>query len=90
MINYKGYFIWGNALKMDPVLADWRALGVVYSKTPEGFLLEAELVGADVFTTKGAAERHGLELCREWVEETLSARSSAFPSAIERNPAEQG
>jgi hypothetical protein len=62
-------------------------VGIVCRKTPEGIIVQIERTEGPVFTTKGAAEQQGLALCREWVDETLSARSSAFPSAIERNPA---
>jgi hypothetical protein len=86
MIEYKGYFISGAAVMIHSHSPDWRAAGTVYSKTAATYVIEAERIGGPVFTTKGAAERHGLELCQEWVDETLSARSSVS-SAIVTNPA---
>ena len=86
MIEYKGYLILGTALMIHPNSPDWRAVGIVCRKTSEGLIVQVERAGRPIFTTKGAAEKEGLALCREWVDETLSARSSAFPSAIERNP----
>jgi hypothetical protein len=90
MIKYKGYFIVGTAAMVHPRSPDWRALGIVWSQTPEGFVVEIERSGGRVFTTKVSAERHGLELCQEWVdertEETLSARSRVSSSGVVRNP----
>jgi stage V sporulation protein G len=71
MIEYKGYFISGTALMIHPKSPDWRAMGTVCSKTPEGFIVQVERVGDPVFTTKGAAEKHGLLLCRDWIESTI-------------------
>jgi stage V sporulation protein G len=68
MTEYKGYFISGTALMIHPKSADWRAMGTVCSKTPEGFIVQVERIGDPVFVTKGAAETHGLVLCREWIE----------------------
>jgi hypothetical protein len=76
MIRYKAYFIWGTARAIHPKLPDWCAVGLVYSKTPEGFVLEAEPSDDRVFTTKVSAERHGLELCRQWVDEKSALQPS--------------
>jgi hypothetical protein len=70
MIEYKGYFISGTALMIHPNSPDWRALGTVFAKTPQG-AVEVERVGGAVFTTKDAAERHGLMLCQTLIEEKL-------------------
>jgi hypothetical protein len=74
--KYKGYFIVGTAVMVHPRSPDWRALGIVWSKTPEGFVLEAERGGGPIFTTKVSAERHGLELCQRWIDETLALQPS--------------
>jgi hypothetical protein len=71
MIEYKGYLILGTATKTHPSSPDWRAVGIVCSKTPEGLMLEIELAGGPVFTTKEAAEKHGLELCHAWIGEQI-------------------
>jgi hypothetical protein len=91
MIEYKGYLILGTALMIHPNSSDWRAVGIVCSKTPEGLILEIELAGGPVFTTKGAAEKHGLELCHAWIGEKINLdqvppRSNVSSSAIVRNP----
>jgi hypothetical protein len=71
MIEYKGYFILGAALMIHPNSPDWRALGTVFAKTPQGSTIEVERIGGAVFTTKEAAERHGLALCQALIEEKL-------------------
>lgn len=71
MTEYKGYFMLGTALMIHPNSPDWRALGTVFAKTPQGSIVEVEHVGGAVFTTKEAAERHGLVLCQAWIEEKL-------------------
>jgi hypothetical protein len=90
MTKYKDYFIVGTAVMVHPRSADWRALGIVWSKTAEGFVLEVERSGSPVFTTKVSAERHGLQLCQEWVDErmkqTLSAGRSVSSPVIVRDP----
>jgi len=71
MTEYKGYFILGTALMIHPNSPDWRALGTVYAKTPQGSIVKVGCVGGPVFTTKEAAERHGLVLCQELIEKKL-------------------
>ena len=71
MTEYKGYFMLGTALMIHPNSPDWRALGTVFAKTPQGAIVEVERVGGAVFTTKEAAERYGLELCQTLIEEKL-------------------
>ena len=69
MIEYKGYFMLGTALMIHPHSPDWRALGTIFAKTPQGSVVEVGRVGGPVFTTKEAAQRHGLVLCRALIEE---------------------
>ena len=69
--EYKGYCILGKALMVHPNSPDWRALGTVYAKNPQGSLVGVGYVGGPVFTTKDAAEKHGLVLCQALVETKL-------------------
>jgi hypothetical protein len=86
MIEYKGYLMSGAALMIHPNSPDWRAIGTVCTKTPQGSILEVQSIGGPVFTSKEAAEKHGLELCHAWIEEKInldqvSARSSISVAA---------
>jgi hypothetical protein len=70
MVFYKGYLIVGEALKLH---ADWwRSQGCVYTNSPEGTIHVKQLEGV-IFESKKAAEAHGLELCKKWVNENLVA-----------------
>ena len=71
MTEYKGYFILGAALMIHHNSTDWRALGTVFTKTPQGFFVEVERVGGPVFTNKEAAERHGILMCQAVIEKRL-------------------
>jgi hypothetical protein len=77
MVEYKGYFIRGTALMVHPHSPDWRALGTVFSKTPQGTVVAVERVGGPVFTVKEAAEKHGLILCQAWIDEKLDGAQGA-------------
>jgi hypothetical protein len=69
MIQYKGYFILGGAVKIPPNSpAWWRSQGSVFTNTPEGAVLIKQLEGV-IFESKQAAEAHGLELCKKWIDE---------------------
>jgi len=61
----------GTALMIHPNSPDWRALGTVFAKNSQGSIVEVERTGGPVFTTKEAAERHGLVLCQGLIEEKL-------------------
>jgi hypothetical protein len=70
MVSYKGYLIVGEALKLH---ADWwRSQGSVYTNSPEGTIHFKQLEGV-IFESKEAAEAHGLELCKKWVDGNLEA-----------------
>ena len=45
MTEYKGYFMLGTALMIHPNSPDWRALGTVYTKTPQGSIVQVGCVG---------------------------------------------
>ena len=61
----------GTALMIHPHSPDWRALGTVFAKTPQGSVVEVDRIGRPVFTTKEAAERYGLALCQAIIDEKL-------------------
>ena len=68
-VEYKGYLIFGNALRVHPTLSDWwRSQGSVYSNAQEGSVLIKCLDGV-IFESQRAAQDHGLELCKKWIDE---------------------
>jgi hypothetical protein len=71
MVQYKGYLILGKALRVDPSSPDWwRSQGSVYTDSSEGSVHIKQLEGV-IFESKQAAEAHGLELCKKWIDENL-------------------
>jgi hypothetical protein len=73
MIPYKGFTIFGKAMRVLPGSPGWwRSEGSVFTDTPEGSIHFKLLEGA-IFESKEAAEAHGLEICKEWVDQNLEA-----------------
>ena len=69
MPEYKGYIIFGIALRVHHTSSDrWRSQGSVYTNTQEGFILIERLDGV-ILESQRAAQDHGLELCKKWVDE---------------------
>jgi hypothetical protein len=82
MVEYKGYFIFGYALRVDPTSSDrWRSRGSVYTgrsfgrharwstNAKDGSVLIKSLDGSVIFESQRAAQDHGLELCKKWIDE---------------------
>jgi hypothetical protein len=73
MILYKSYLIWGRAVRVHPRAPEWwRSQGDVFTSSGKGSIHIKHLEGV-IFESKHAAEAHGLELCRTWVDENLEA-----------------
>jgi hypothetical protein len=68
MMEYKGYLLLGRAQVIHPGSPDWRSQGIVFTKTPQGSFMIKRLDGA-VCHSKRAAEAHGLELGKKWIDE---------------------
>ena len=67
MAEYKGYFIFGKALKVYTDSLYWYSQGDVYTNEPAGSVLVARLGGV-IFESEQAAKAQGLELCRQWID----------------------
>lgn len=72
MIPYKGYLIWGETVRVHPKATPtwYRSQGTVFTNNPTGSIKIKQLEGV-IFESKEAAEAHGLELCKEWVDDNL-------------------
>jgi hypothetical protein len=74
MIPYKGYLILGKALRVHPHSPEWwRSQGSVFTNGPAGVIHIKHLDEGFIFESKKAAEAHGLELCKKWVDGNLKA-----------------
>jgi hypothetical protein len=72
MVEYKGYLIFGKALKVYPDSPYWCSQGDVFSNEPGGSILIKRLGGA-LFQSQQTAEAHGLVLCRQWIDQIEKA-----------------
>jgi hypothetical protein len=73
MIPYKGYIIRGKAVTVHPHSPEWwRSHGDVFVNSSNGSIHIKHLEGV-ICESKEAAEAHGLELCKKWLEENLEA-----------------
>jgi hypothetical protein len=65
MEHYKGFIIFGGAKTEQRGCCSY---GLVCMKGPRT-LLEIKRLEGTTFTAKEAAEQHGLELCKLWIDE---------------------
>jgi hypothetical protein len=74
VIPYKGYLIWGKAVRVHPKAPEWwRSQGGIFRNAGKGSTHIKHLDEGFIFESKEAAEGHGLELCKNWVDENLEA-----------------
>jgi hypothetical protein len=71
MARYKGYLIFGKALKVYPDSLYWGSQGSIFTNTPEGCIL-IKRVGGAIFESQRAAEAHGLIRCKRWIDKNLN------------------
>jgi len=67
MAEYKGYLIFGKALKVYPDSPYWCSPGEVFTNEPAASILIKRL--REIFESKQVAETHGLILCKQWADE---------------------
>jgi hypothetical protein len=74
MVRYKGYVIVGKALRVHPTSPEWwRSQGGVFANKKQKYIHIKHLDAGFIFESKQAAESHGLELCKKWVDENLKS-----------------
>ncbi len=44
------------------------SVGIVYEQGQFGSIIQVQRIEGELFESKEQAEKHGLELCKEWVE----------------------
>jgi hypothetical protein len=49
----------------------WRSQGSIFTNVPHGFIPIKHLDQGFIFESRKAAETHGLELSKKWVDENL-------------------
>jgi hypothetical protein len=65
--EYRGYIITAWAR---PELANGStSVGIVYKGGPLGSIIQIQILEGNLFETKEDAEAHGVELCKQWIDQ---------------------
>jgi hypothetical protein len=68
MERYKGFLIDGSAM---PTFAglDWYSQGIIFGASRRlSSIVEIKRIRGAIFKSKEAAEAHGLQLCKDWID----------------------
>jgi hypothetical protein len=66
--RYKGFLITGTAKPTFATRFDWYSQGIVLRPGRLSSIVEVKRIEGPIFNSKEAAEQHGLELCKEWID----------------------
>ena len=53
------------------------SVGVVYEQGQFGSIIQVQRIEGELFESKEQAERHGLELCKEWIDKQNNKKRNA-------------
>ncbi len=68
--EYRGYII--SAWARPEFTNGSTSVGIVYERDQFGSIIQVKRIEGRSFESKEEAERHGLELCKEWIDEQKS------------------
>jgi hypothetical protein len=68
--EYRGYVIGGWA--RPELRKGSTSIGVVYKRDKFGSLIQVQRIEGELFESKEQAEQHGVELCKEWIDNQRS------------------
>jgi hypothetical protein len=68
MERHKGFLICGSAVPKFATGFDWHSQGIILRPARLGSILEVKRIEGPMFNSNEAAEQHGLELCKEWID----------------------
>jgi hypothetical protein len=66
--RYKGFLIDGSAAPTFATGFDWYSQGIVLRPSRLSSIVEVKRLEGSAFHIKEEAERHGLKLCKEWID----------------------
>jgi hypothetical protein len=66
--RYKGFLIDGSAVPTFATGFDWYSQGLVLRPGRVSSIVEFKRIDGPVFNSKEKAERHGLQLCKDWID----------------------
>ena len=64
--EYRGYII--SAWARPEFTKGSTSIGIVYERGRLGSIIKVQRIEGELFETKEQAERHGVELCKEWID----------------------
>ena len=76
MERYKGFLISGSAVPTFATGFDWYSQGSILCPGRLCSILEVKRIQGPIFNSKEAAEQHGLELCKDWINKRLDPRQT--------------
>ena len=68
--EYKGYYI--SAWARPEFTNGSTSVGIVYERGHFGSIIQVQRIEGELFKSKEQADQHGLELCKEWIDEQKS------------------
>jgi hypothetical protein len=68
MERYKGFLITGSAMPTFATGFDWYSLGTILRPGRLSSIVEVKRIEGPIFNSKEAAEAHGLQLCKDWID----------------------
>ena len=66
--RYKGFLIDGSAVPTFATGFDWYSQGIILRPGRLSSIVEVKRIKGPIFNSKDAAEEHGLQLCRDWID----------------------
>jgi hypothetical protein len=69
--RYKGFLIDGSAVPTFATGFDWYSQGIILRPGRLTSIVEVKHIEGGVFNSKEAAEQHGLQLCKDWIDKRL-------------------
>ena len=67
--EYKGYII--GAWARPELTNGSTSVGIVYERGQLGLIIQLQRIEGELFESKEQAERHGVGLCKEWVDNLI-------------------
>jgi hypothetical protein len=65
--RYKDFLITSSAVPTFATGFDWYAQGIIFGPRRLSSIIEIKRIQGPLFNSKEAAERHGLQLCKDWI-----------------------
>ena len=69
--RYKDFLISSSAVPTFATGFEWYSQGIILRPGRLSSIVEVKRIEGPIFNSKEAAEQHGLELCKEWIDNRL-------------------